>query len=181
MIPKRDDLIKLIRSGDTSDLNYVLDSFGLVKKGAIFYGDSQRNLLNAVFVLVSAHMHSKPLKEDFITELIAHTAACCEMYMLIDLIRVAIPDKIKESIGRYIPECISAAISEQGYYCDDVAADILDLDEADFFAMIAYLDAGCELGYELRVGYNAPIIRQLHKYHVIGDDLLFSYMALCLR
>ena len=32
MILKRDDLIKLIRSGDTSDLNYVLDSFGLVKK-----------------------------------------------------------------------------------------------------------------------------------------------------
>ncbi len=177
----RKDLTELIRSGDTSDLNYILDSFGLVKKGDIFYGDNQRKLLNAVFGLVSAHMHSKPLKEDFITELIAHTATCCEMYMLIDLIRVAIPDKIKESIGRNIPECISAAISEQRYYDDSVADAILGLDETEFVTLLAYLDACRELGYALRVGYNAPIIQQLHKYHILRDDLLFAYMATCLR
>ena len=179
MMISRNDLLELFRTENVFDLEVILNAFGLSKSGCTLYGYNQKRLAKTVLSFASAHTCTVPLDARFANEIVTHIALCCEAYQLVDLVRVAAPLKFRKVKGDVQPS-VRCAIGEDGHYDEDVANAITQLSEPEFLAFVSYLLANAK-DLPLAVGYNMPIIQQIRKHQVIGDGLLFAYMALCLR
>ena len=179
MMISKNDLLELFRTENVSDLEVILNAFGLTKDSCIIYGHSQGYLARAILSLASAYTNAMPLNTDFTNEIVARTALCCEVLRMLDLVHLAAPLKFR-GVDNAIQPSIRRAVENNDYYDVDIAITIAQLSEPEFLAFVSYLLVNAK-DTTLRVGYNLPIIQQIRRYQIISDDLLFSYMALCLR
>lgn len=169
-----EEFTKAILDGDNEQVIQVLEEFDLAKGEGILPGPETRRL--AVITLTFAALKARrgDLADDFARQLIERTADLIEIFPFLKLVTTG--DGCAKS-DRQVPKKLATALA--GNRFDQKMADaIADLDKETFRAVVAYVVEDLD---NLCVGYSHPLIVCAYVHRIIPVDLLFAFLAGCLR
>lgn len=133
-------------------------------------------VLTRLLGIASVTAGCRALHSDFMKELIARVAPCCDIFYLLSLVR------IEAGIGKMdsslVPKHIRDAIHTRSLGTTIGGHSIKRLGRVSFGAFIGYvLDEGSG-PIRLRSELNAPILRQVYRYNLVSDSVLLALMGL---
>lgn len=170
-----EEFTKAILAGDNERVIQVLDEFGLTKDGiGVLFNLETRALAKETLTFTALKARRGDLADDFARQLIERTAGAVEVFPFLRL--VVAYDGCSKS-NEEVPKELAAALASD-WFDQEMADAIIDLDKETFRALIAYTMGDLD---KLCVGYSYPLILCAYMHKIIPAELLFAFLAGCLR
>lgn len=169
-----DDFTKAILDGDNEQVIQTLEEFELAKGEGILPDPATRRLAVTTLTFAALKARRGDLADDFARQLIERTVDLIEIFPFLRL--MAAGDGCAKS-DRQVPKKLATALAGDRF--DQETADaIVGLDRETFRALVAYIVEDLD---NLCIGYSYPLILCAYVHKIIPAELLFAFLAGCLR
>ncbi len=169
-----DDFTKAILDGDNEQVIQTLEEFELAKGEGILPDPATRRLAVTTLTFAALKARRGDLADDFARQLIERTVDLIEIFPFLRLMAAG-DDHAKSD--KEVPEELAAALAGDRF--DQKMADVIvGLDRETFRALVAYIVEDLD---NLCIGYSYPLILCAYVHKIIPAELLFAFLAGCLR
>lgn len=169
-----EEFTKAILDGDNERVIQVLDEFGLTKSRGVLLGSETRELVRDTLTFAALKARRGDLADDFARQLIECTAGAVEIF---PFLRLMVASDGRAKSDRQVPKKLATALAGDRF--DQKMADVIvGLDKETFRAVVAYIVDDLD---GLFAGYAYPLILYTYVHKIIPAELLFAFLAGCLR
>ena len=170
-------VINAITNNDTKTVLRIFEEFDLKKDNRPIITSAHKECISDICSQASAMSYRCDLSGKLTEEIIDHVSVAINLFDLLPLVITA--EKIKNDDFESIPENIRVALKENKY-TPKIAQDIESLSTYAFNALLVFIKEKIE---NLDVLFTRHIIRSMYMYDkdFIFTELLFAYMAICIR
>lgn len=170
-------IISAIANNDTKTLLKIFEEFDLKKDNRPIITSAHKECISDICSQASTMSYRCDLSGKLTEEIIDHVSVAINLFDLLPLIITA--EKIKNDDFESIPENIRVALKENKYTLN-IAQDIESLNTYALHALFVFIKEEIE---NLDVLFTRHIIRSIYIYDKdsICTELLFAYMAICIR
>ena len=173
----RREVADAVAANDVDRVAEILEGYGFGKDGHVFpYFSPHRELATIMLTHASAAFHLNALNYEMGRVLIEHTAKVVELFPFVKLVwKVAgcersntnsIPDLVRDNL---LLDC----------YSHDFALSVANMDCETFTNMLSFILS--DEVTQLDADFTPTLILYVYERNIIPRELLFAYMAACLK
>lgn len=173
----RREVADAVAANDVDRVAEILEGYGFGKDGHVFpYFSPHRELATIMLTHASAAFHLNALNYEMGRALIEHTAKVVELFLFVNLVWKAADGE--RSNANNIPDLVRDALL-RNCYSHHFALSVANMDCETFTNMLSFILSG-EVT-QLGVDFTPTLILYIYERNFIPRELLFAYMAACLR
>lgn len=173
----RREVAEAVAANDVDRVAEILEGYGFGKDGHVIpYFSPHRELVTIMLTHASVAFHLNELNFEMGKVLIRHTAKVVDLFPFVVLVWRAAGGE--RSNANNIPDLVRDALLRD-CYSYDFALSVANMDCETFTNMLSFIlsDEVTQLG----VDFTPTLILYVYERNIIPRELLFAYMAACLK